>query len=302
MKKLDKTKLRGSLLRIARLSLILGLVSMAPAVAIDATKNEAPTPTQTPAAIPESSAGLKSQLEAILRIAKDKKSRQLDSLVNELQIPDDADWFSTTFGEELGSSLAATYNDSWKDYEEVVVRMFRDEASGNQFQVFVKEYSASSPVPSDSFIQAILQNSKIALKLYTASTGRDHPIDTLPGIYIYYQGSFRLANWRTFYGLPNVKTPRVRFGTGVALSQLIRRVNPVLPPALRGKKLQGTVLVHILIDRDGSVVRADPVSGPIELFKPSVDSVLQWLFKPTLLNGDPVEVDTTVSIVYSIHE
>src|SRR5271154_2246860 len=118
----DKTKLRGSLLRIARFSLICGLVSMSPALAVDATKNEAPTPPQTPAAIPESSAGLKSQLEAILRIAKDKKSRELDSLVNELQIPNDADWFSATFGEELGSSLAATYDDSWKDYGELVVR------------------------------------------------------------------------------------------------------------------------------------------------------------------------------------
>ena len=121
----DKTKLRGSLMRIGRLSLICGLVSMAAALAVDATKNEAPTSTQTPTSIPESSAGLKSQLEAILRIAKDKKSKQLDNLVNELQIPGDADWFSATFGEELGSSLAATYNDSWKDSGEAVARMFR---------------------------------------------------------------------------------------------------------------------------------------------------------------------------------
>jgi TonB family protein len=296
----EKAKLRGSLLQIARFSLICGLVSMAPALAVDATKIEAPTPTQTPAAIPESSAGLKSQLEAILRIAKDKKSRQLDNLVNELQIPNDADWFSATFGEELGSSLAATYNDSWKDYGELVVRMFRDEASAKQFQVFVKEYSASSPVPSDPFIQAILQNSKIALKLYAASVGKARPIDTLPGIYVYYQGSFRLANWRTFYGLPNVKPVRIRLGTGSALNQLIRLVNPVLPPELRGKKLQGTVLVHIVIDRDGNVIRAEPVSGPPELIKGALDAVRLWLFKPTLLNGDPVEVDTAVTINYSI--
>jgi Gram-negative bacterial TonB protein C-terminal len=296
----DKTKLRGSLMRIGRLSLICGLVSMAAALAVDATKNEAPTSTQTPTSIPESSAGLKSQLEAILRIAKDKKSKQLDNLVNELQIPGDADWFSATFGEELGSSLAATYNDSWKDSGEAVARMFRDEVLAKKFQVIVKEYSASSPVPSDSFIQAILQNSKIALKLYTATVGRDRSIDTLPGIYIYYQGSFRLANWRTFYGLPNVKPVRIRLGTGSALNQLIRQVIPVLPPELRGKKLKGTVLVHIVIDRDGNVIRAEPVSGPPELIKASLDAVRLWLFKPTLLNGDPVEVDTAVTINYSI--
>ena len=74
----------------------------------------------------------------------------------------------------------------------------------------------------------------------------------------------------------------------------------MLPPELRGKKLQGAVLVHIVIDRDGNVLRAELVSGQPELIKGSLDAVRQWLFKPTLLNGDPVEVDTTVTIMYSI--
>jgi hypothetical protein len=244
--------------------------------------------------------GVQWQLESILRIAKDKKSKQLDDLVNNLQIPDSANWFSATFGEELGSSLAPTYNNSWKDYEELVANMFRDEASGKHFQVFVKTYSALSPDPGDSFIQAILQNSKVPLKLYTASVGKDRPIGTLPGIYVYIQGFFRIVNWRTFYGLPNVKPIRIRLGTGSALNQLIRRVNPVLPADLRGKKLQGTVVVHIVVDLDGNVILAEPASGPPELLQVSADAVRQWLFKPTLLNGDPVEVDTAVTIIYSI--
>lgn len=177
--------------------------------------------------------------------------------------------------------------------------MFRDNAAGKHFQVFVKEYSPSSPVPSDSFIQAILQNSKIPLKLYTAGVGKDHPIGILPGIYVYSQGSFRVVNWRSFYGLPNVKPARIRVGTSVAMTQLIRQVNPVRSQEARKKHLQGTVLLHIVVDRDGSVVRVDPVSGPPELTQESVDAVRQWLFKPTLLNGDPVEVDTTVTIVFS---
>lgn len=261
---------------------------------------EAPSAAQTPAAIPESSAGVQSQLESILRTAKDKKSKQLDDLVDSLKIPDSANWFVATFGEELGPSLDATYNNSWKDYEELVTRLFRDEASGRHFQVFVKEYSALSPAPSDSFIQAILQNSKNPLNLYTASVGKGSPMSALPGIYTRIQGSFRIVNWRTFYSLPNVKPIRVRPPAGSVLKQLIRQVNPVLPAELRGKKLQGTVLVHIVIDRDGNVIRAEPASGPPELHQVSVDAVRQWLFKPTLLNGEPVEVDTTVTIVYSI--
>lgn len=294
-----KTKVTCSLLKIASLGLVCALVSSAPVMPIGATDREALSNTQTPATIPESPAGLQTQLDAILRIAKTKNSKQLDDLVNDLQIPENATWFSATFGEELGPALAATYKSSWKDYEDAIARMFRDEASGKHLQVFVKEYSPSTPVPSDSFIQAILENSKNPLKLYTAGVGKDRPVGTLPGIYVYIQGSFRVVNWRTFYGLPNVKPARIRVGTSVAMSQLIRQVNPVRSQEARQMHLQGTVLLHVVIDRDGSVARVDPVSGPPELIQESVEAVRQWLFKPTVLNGDPVEVDTTVNIVFS---
>ena len=297
--KAANTRIRSSLLRIVRLGLLCLWALTVPVWMITATAKEAPSAEQASAPIPESPAGLQTELEAILRSAKDKNLKQLDDLVNNLQMPDSASWFSATFGEELGKTLAATYQSSWKDYEDSITRMFQDESSGKHFQVFVKEYSPSTPVPSDSFIQAILQNSKNPLKLYTAGVGKDRPIGTLPGIYVYIRGSFRVVNWRTFYGLPNVKPVRIRFGTSVAMSQLIRQVNPVRSQQARQKHLQGTVLLHIVIDRDGSVAHVDPVSGPQELLSESLDAVRQWLFKPTLLNGDPVEVDTTVTINFS---
>jgi hypothetical protein len=289
----------SSLSRIPRLCLCCGLLSLAPVPTISTSGREATRSAQAQVSAPESASGLQAQLESILRIASDKKSKQLDELINGLQIPESADWFSAAFGGELGATLAATYKSSWKDYAEAVVRMFRENASGKHSQVFLKEYSPSSPVPNDSFIQAIFQNSKIPLKLYTASVGKDRPIGTLPGLYIYSQGAFRIVNWRTFYGLPNVKPVRIRVGTATAMNQLIRQVNPVRSAEARQEHLQGTVVVHIVIDRDGSVLRADPVSGPAELAKESVDAVRQWLFKPTFLNGDPVEVDSTVNIIFS---
>jgi hypothetical protein len=287
--------------RIPRLGLCCGLLwlSLVSVPTINASGREAARSAQASVPAPESASGLQAQLESILRIASDKKSKELNELVNGLQIPEGANWFSTTFGEELGPALAATYKSSWKDYAELVVRMFRESAPGKHFQVFLKEYSPSSPVPYDSFIQAILQNSKTPLKLYTASVGKDRPIGTLPGIYIYSQGAFRVVNWRTFYALPNVKPVRIRMDTTTAMNQLIRQVNPVRYAEARQAHLHGTVVLHIVIDRDGGVVRADPVSGPPELAKESVDAVRQWLFKPTLLNGDPVEVDSAVSIVFS---
>ena len=71
----------------------------------------------------------------------------------------------------------------------------------------------------------------------------------------------------------------------------IKRVPPQYPESARAQGTQGTVLLDTIIDTDGRVIEAKYVSGPKELVKASVDAVKQWRFKPTLVNGDPVQVE-----------
>jgi outer membrane biosynthesis protein TonB len=59
-------------------------------------------------------------------------------------------------------------------------------------------------------------------------------------------------------------------------------------------------VLQVVIDRDGNVAQLDPVSGPKELFKAVIAAVRQWRYKPMLLNGDPVEVDTTIMIAFAL--
>jgi hypothetical protein len=196
------------------------------------TTREEISTSQTAGVIPESGAGLQSELEAILRAVKDRNPKQFDDLVNDLQIPEGANWFAATFGEEIGQSLAATYKSSWKDYEDGITDMFRDSGTKKHTRAFVREFLTSASPVNDSFIQAILQNAKGPLALYTAGAGKNRESDSLPGVYVYVQGNFRVVNWRTFYGLPNVKPMRIRVGGQVAQAQLIHQVNPVTRPKL----------------------------------------------------------------------
>lgn len=75
---------------------------------------------------------------------------------------------------------------------------------------------------------------------------------------------------------------------------------PVYPPEAKKARIQGTVVLNAIISKDGSVENLTVVSGPEELQQSALDAVRTWTYKPFLLNGDPVEVKTTVSVIYTL--
>jgi TonB family protein len=94
---------------------------------------------------------------------------------------------------------------------------------------------------------------------------------------------------------------RIRVPGDVAKKNLIRPVLPVYPPrAAFDLHIIGTMLMHVIISQDGSVQKVGYISGPKELKDAAMDAMREWKYKPTTLNGQPVEVDTTVKIVFSL--
>jgi protein TonB len=74
---------------------------------------------------------------------------------------------------------------------------------------------------------------------------------------------------------------------------LIRRVDPVYPPEALAKHLEGVVVIKVTIDKEGSVYKAEVVSGPPELIPAAIEAVKQWKYRPYLLGGEPIEVEST---------
>jgi TonB family protein len=93
---------------------------------------------------------------------------------------------------------------------------------------------------------------------------------------------------------------RVRIGGNVAAASLIHQVQPVYPLNAKMNHVSGTVVLHALISSDGTIKDLKIVSGPIELTDASVSAVKQWRYKPLTINGEPVEVDTTISVVFTL--
>lgn len=93
------------------------------------------------------------------------------------------------------------------------------------------------------------------------------------------------------------KPHRVRVEEDVQKAKLVHMVYPVYPPA-SNKRLDGTVVLHVVVGKSGDVKSARYVSGPANLTNSAVNAVLQWRYKPTLMNDVPVEVDTSVTLVF----
>jgi protein TonB len=101
--------------------------------------------------------------------------------------------------------------------------------------------------------------------------------------------------------VPKVATPqRVRVSAGVTSGLLVRKVNPNYPPLARQARIQGTVVLHAVISKDGSIENLTLVSGHPMLAPSAIEAVKQWKYKPYLLNGEPVEVDTEVQVNFTL--
>lgn len=93
---------------------------------------------------------------------------------------------------------------------------------------------------------------------------------------------------------------QVKISGGVAAGQIVSKVTPIYPPEAKEKGIQGAVVLHAIIGKDGAVQDLAVISGPPELVPSAMEAVKQWVYKPYLLNGEPVDVETTITVNFAL--
>jgi len=93
---------------------------------------------------------------------------------------------------------------------------------------------------------------------------------------------------------------RIRVASGVAEANLIHDVPPVYPPEAGRKRVEGTVILLAVIGTDGAVKEVQVESGPSLLTQAAIDAVKQWRYKPYVLNGTSVEIDSRITINFTL--
>jgi protein TonB len=77
-------------------------------------------------------------------------------------------------------------------------------------------------------------------------------------------------------------------------------VNPTYPPIARAARISGTVVLQATISKQGTIQNLRVISGPPMLTQSALEAVKSWRYKPYELNGEPVEVETTVNVVFNL--
>jgi len=83
---------------------------------------------------------------------------------------------------------------------------------------------------------------------------------------------------------------------------VVSKVAPSYPPDARAARIQGSVVLGVIIGKDGNVQHVRVISGDPMLAPAAIDAVKQWKYRPYILNGDPIEVDTQITVNFTLSQ
>jgi protein TonB len=93
---------------------------------------------------------------------------------------------------------------------------------------------------------------------------------------------------------------RIRISQGVTNGLLIRKVELSYPTLAKAARIQGDVVLKAIIDKEGNIQDLQLVTGHPMLVQAAIDAVRQWHYRPYLLNGQAVEVETTIRVIFTL--
>jgi TonB family protein len=93
-----------------------------------------------------------------------------------------------------------------------------------------------------------------------------------------------------------------KVSAGVMAGNVVYQKTPVYPAEAKANHISGAVVLNAVISKEGIVQRLEVVSGPEELRAPALDAVKEWRYKPYLLNGQPTDVETTITVNYHLEQ
>jgi protein TonB len=95
---------------------------------------------------------------------------------------------------------------------------------------------------------------------------------------------------------------RIKVGGNVQSAMIIRKTAPVYPQLAKSARVSGVVHVAAVISKDGTIQELHSLGGPALLIQAAMDAVKTWIYKPTMLNGEPVQVETTIDVNFTLNQ
>jgi TonB family protein len=253
---------------------------------------------------PNTSEGLKTFVTNLLHVQKRGDRERTALEIAALEIPDHKKWFADVFGPTDGLRLEAKYVELLPSSAALIEARMENCLKLGRTEVTVDSLELSG-VPS----MPLLQTAWCAVPGNRGTPGsmcpevEDKRKTSYLGEFVQVDGGFRYLDQQVLLALANL--PRMRVAASGS-SQSSRRCGqaaiPLYPPLARQTHVQGTVVLHAIIARDGSVKELQYVSGHPLLIDSAMDAVRKWRYQPTFIDGKPVEVDTQIEVTFSLSQ
>lgn len=111
---------------------------------------------------------------------------------------------------------------------------------------------------------------------------------------------FNLGGTHTILPIHPVATAPAFRKSSLLEGNLIRKVPPVYPSLARNARIQGSVVVYALISKAGTIENLQVLSGHPMLAGAAIEAIRQWRYRPYILNSEPIEVETQITVTFSL--
>jgi len=238
---------------------------------------------------PDSPDGLGKLMGDLVAAAKTNSVRERQ-LVAGLRLADAPAWFEEVFGPDYGPELATSYRLSEAELDGYTSGLFEYCVKSGVTEIKVEQLGTPQhPIFSERVLTAMVH----PVPLYRVSfRAKGHEVATSNN-YVYAQGGFRRVSDDVFMALPGMPSARIRIADYRPKGSQVR---PIPPTDAAGKPMHGTVLLKVLIDTKGEVKTVKLEKGDPMLGQAATEAVRQWHFEPLAVAGNPLEVETTVSV------
>jgi TonB family protein len=264
---------------------------------------ERPNGASTPQvrAYPETADGLHDLMQRLATAIQKGDSEQGTALVHSLIIPHFGTWFPQVFGAEIGARVAHLYEESIPDFDAKFKERIEGLVKEGRTDIGVTRFQAPEVPEKDFYAVKLVKAMQNPVSIYAVKMNKlGETARSIPGFFVFEEGSFRYIGWHALGGVPNLLPTRIRVSGNVQAAKMVHMVMPKYPHEAKAQKVQGTEVLHTVIDCDGSILDLQWVGGPPELRDAAMDAVKQWRYQPTLLNGEPMQVDTTINVVFTL--
>lgn len=278
----------------------------------------APTPTGSAVTIPsypDTARGLEKLLSEMMRLAKEGDKQGLAAYSKSLVLPNPADWFTSVFGSDLGPQYATASGHSNSTIEASVPLTLASLLKDNRMTIEAHKFENSCDEnATDTEYPTLLKRDRL-VPLYDARFFDKSNTAAVWSYFAYVDGAFRyVGNLSKQMSPPPKKegspqgvdsstqdaATRIRAGANVQAAKLIHQVQPQYPYEAKAAHIQGKVVIHAIIGKDGRIREEELVQGVCVLAKSAMTAVKDWRYQPTLLEGNPVEVDTDITVIFTL--